>query len=277
MSDLQQRLQQAVSDRYTVLSEIGRGAMAFVYLAERASDGLRVAIKVMDPDMTLGLGVERFLREIKISADLKHPHIVPILDHDNSSDLMYYVMGYVDGESLRALMLRDGQMEIDEALRLSREVGTALAYAHANGVIHRDIKPENVLLSDCHAVVADFGVARAIQEAREDVLTEPGVALGTPDYMSPEQARGTRRLDGRTDIYSLCCMLYEMLAGRPPFPGDNESAVMARRIMEDPPHVRDVRKEVPRAIDKILRKGMATNPKRRYSSAAQFVEAIGKY
>jgi serine/threonine-protein kinase len=277
MSDLQQRLQQAVSDRYTVLSEIGRGAMAFVYLAERASDSLRVAIKVMDPDMTLGLGVERFLREIKISADLKHPHIVPILDHDNSSDLMYYVMGYVDGESLRALMLRDGQMEIDEALRLSREVGTALAYAHANGVIHRDIKPENVLLSDGHAVVADFGVARAIQEAREDVLTEPGVALGTPDYMSPEQARGTRRLDGRTDIYSLCCMLYEMLAGRPPFPGDNESAVMARRIMEDPPHVRDVRKEVPRAIDKILRKGMATNPKRRYSLAAQFVEAIGKY
>jgi len=277
MSDLQQRLQQAVSDRYTVLSEIGRGAMAFVYLAERASDSLRVAIKVMDPDMTLGLGVERFLREIKISADLKHPHIVPILDHDNSSDLMYYVMGYVDGESLRALMLRDGQMEIDEALRLSREVGTALAYAHANGVIHRDIKPENVLLSDGHAVVADFGVARAIQEAREDVLTEPGVALGTPDYMSPEQARGTRRLDGRTDIYSLCCMLYEMLAGRPPFPGDNESAVMARRIMEDPPHIRDVRKDVPRAIDRIMRKGMATNPKRRYSSAAQFVEAIGKY
>jgi len=277
MSDLQPRLESALSDRYRVLSEIGRGAMAFVYLAERASDSLRVAIKVMDPDMTLGLGVERFLREIKISADLKHPHIVPILDHDNSSDLMYYVMGYVDGESLRALMLRDGQMEIDEALRLSREVGTALAYAHANGVIHRDIKPENVLLSDGHAVVADFGVARAIQEAREDVLTEPGVALGTPDYMSPEQARGTRRLDGRTDIYSLCCMLYEMLAGRPPFPGDNESAVMARRIMEDPPHIRDVRKDVPRAIDRIMRKGMATNPKRRYSSAAQFVEAIGKY
>jgi serine/threonine-protein kinase len=277
MSDLENRLKNALSDRYQVLSEIGRGAMAFVFLAQRSIDGLRVAIKVMDPDMTLGLGVERFLREIKISADLKHPHIVPILDHDNSSDLMYYVMGYVDGESLRALMLRDGQMEIDEALRLSREVGTALAYAHANGVIHRDIKPENVLLSDGHAVVADFGVARAIQEAREDVLTEPGVALGTPDYMSPEQARGTRRLDGRTDIYSLCCMLYEMLAGRPPFPGDNESAVMARRIMEDPPHVRDVRKEVPRAIDKILRKGMATNPKRRYSSAAQFVEAIGKY
>ncbi len=277
MSDLQQRLEQALSDRYQVLSEIGRGAMAFVFLAQRSGDGLRVAIKVMDPDMTLGLGVERFLREIKISAGLKHPHIVPILDHDETSDLMYYVMEYVDGESLRARMLREGQMQVDEALRLSREVGRALDYAHANGVIHRDIKPENVLLSDGHAVVADFGVARAIQEAREDVLTEPGVALGTPDYMSPEQARGTRRLDGRTDIYSLCCMLYEMLAGRPPFPGDNESAVMARRIMEDPPHVRDVRKEVPRAIDKILRKGMATNPKRRYSSAAQFVEAIARY
>jgi len=277
MSDLQQRLEQALSDRYRVLSEIGRGAMAFVFLAQRSIDGLRVAIKVMDPDMTLGLGVERFLREIKISAGLKHPHIVPILDHDETSDLMFYVMEYVDGESLRARMLREGQMRVDEALKLSREVGSALAYAHANGVIHRDIKPENVLLSGGHAVVADFGVARAIQEAREDVLTEPGVALGTPDYMSPEQARGTRRLDGRTDIYSLCCMLYEMLAGRPPFPGDNESAVMARRIMEDPPHVRDVRKEVPRAIDRILRKGMATNPERRYSSAAQFVEAIAKY
>ena len=246
-------------------------------VALQLNDDLKVAIKVMDPDMTIGLGAERFLREIKISAGLKHPHIVPILDHDNSSDLMYYVMAYVDGESLRALMLREGQMEVDDSLRLSREVGTALAYAHANGVIHRDIKPENVLISDGHAVVADFGVARAIQEAREDVLTAPGVALGTPDYMSPEQARGTRRLDGRTDIYSLCCMLYEMLAGEPPFPGDNESAVMARRIMEDPPHVRDTRKDVPRAVDKILRKGMATNPKRRYSSAAQFVEALGKY
>jgi len=277
MPDLQQRLQQALSDRYKVLSEIGRGAMAVVYMAERTSDNLKVAIKVMDSDMTIGLGVERFLREIKISADLRHPHIVPILDHNDTSDLMYYVMEYVDGESLRARMLREGQMQVGEALRLSREVGSALGYAHENGVIHRDIKPENVLVSDGHAVVADFGVARAIQEAREDILTTPGVALGTPDYMSPEQARGTRRLDGRTDIYSLCCMLYEMLTGVPPFHGDNESAVMARRIMEDPPHVRDARKDVPKAIDKILHKGMATNPKKRYSSAAQFVEAIAKY
>ena len=276
MSDLQQRLQQAVSDRYTVLSEIGRGAMAYVYLAERTSDDLKVAIKVMDPDMTIGLGAERFLREIKISAGLQHPHIIPILDHD-SSDLLYYVMEYVDGESLRARMLREGQMQVGEALRISREVGNALVYAHDNGVIHRDIKPENVLISDDHAVVADFGVARAIQEAREDVLTTPGVALGTPDYMSPEQARGTRRLDGRTDIYSLCCMLHEMLAGEAPFPGDNENTIMARRIMEDPPHVRDLRRAVPRQLDKVIRKGMATNPKQRYSSAAQFVEAIADY
>ncbi|UCD25085.1 MAG: serine/threonine protein kinase [Gemmatimonadota bacterium] len=276
MSDLQQRLQEALSDRYRVLSEIGHGAMAYVYLAERHSDSAKVAVKVMDPDMTMGLGAERFLREIKISSALEHPHIVPILDQDHGGDLMYFVMQYIEGESLRALMTREGQMRVDPALGFSQEVGSALSYAHAHGVIHRDIKPENVLISDGHAVVADFGVARAIQEAHEDILTAPGVALGTPDYMSPEQARGTRRLDGRTDIYSLCCMLYEMLAGEPPFPGDHESAIMARRIMEEPPHIKDVRKDVPRAIDRILLKGMATNPKRRYSTATQFVEAIAK-
>jgi serine/threonine-protein kinase len=227
--------------------------------------------------MSLDLGAERFLREIKISSALEHPNIIPIIDHDESEDLMYFVMPFVDGESLRDRMAREGQMEVAEALKLSREVGAALAYAHGHGVIHRDIKPENVLIAEGHTLVADFGVARAIEEAREDILTAPGVALGTPDYMSPEQARGTRRLDGRSDIYSLCCMLYEMLAGEPPFPGDDETAVMARRVMEDPPHIRDVRKDVPRAVDRIMRKGMATNPKRRYNSASQFVEAIARY
>ncbi len=275
--ELRQRLCEAVGDRYRVLDELGRGAMAVVYLAERSDDARKVAIKVMHPSLTVGLGLERFRREIKISAGLEHLHIVPILEHQESDKLMYLVMEYVAGENLRAVLQRDERLSVADALQLAREVGSALAYAHARGVIHRDVKPENVLVTGGHAKVADFGVARAIKEAREDILTEPGVALGTPDYMSPEQARGSRRLDGRSDVYSLCCMLYEMLAGEPPFSGDDEYAIMARRIMEDPPHVRDLRREVPRQLDKVIRKGMATNPKRRYSSAAQFVEAIAKY
>jgi serine/threonine-protein kinase len=240
--------------------------MAVVYLAERSDDARKVAIKVMHPSLTVGLGLERFRREIKISAGLEHLHIVPILEHQESDKLMYLVMEYVAGENLRAVLQRDERLSVADALQLAREVGSALAYAHARGVIHRDVKPENVLVTGGHAKVADFGVARAIKEAREDILTEPGVALGTPDYMSPEQARGSRRLDGRSDVYSLCCMLYEMLAGEPPFSGDDEYAIMARRIMEDPPHVRDLRREVPRQLDKVIRKGMATNPKRRPNS-----------
>jgi len=183
-------------------------------------------------------------------------------------------MEYVEGENLRARIDREHQLSVEVALQVAREVGRALAYAHARGVIHRDIKPENILLSDGRSVVADFGVARAIREAREEILTEPGVALGTPDYMSPEQARGTRRLDGRTDIYSLCCVLYETLTGHPPFRGDSDSAVMARRIMEEPPRVRDARKDVPRSVDRALHRGMATNPMNRFETATQFVEAI---
>ncbi len=274
LQELGPQLQQVVGGRYRLVSEIGRGAMAVVFLAERSSDGTKVAIKVMDPDLTVGLGTERFRREIKISAELEHPNIVSILEHQETEYLMYYVMEYVEGESLRSFLDREQQVSVEVALRVAREVGSALAYAHARGVIHRDIKPENILLSDGQAVVADFGVARAIREAREEILTEPGVALGTPDYMSPEQARGTRRLDGRSDIYSLCCMLYEMLTGQPPFPGDSDSAIMARRIMEDPPRVRDLRKEVPKWVDRALHRGMATNPKKRFDTAAQFVEAI---
>jgi serine/threonine protein kinase len=276
LKDLRPILQEAVGNRYVLLHEIGRGAMAVVFLAESSNNGKRVAIKVMDPDLTVGLGPERFRREIRISAELEHPHIVSILEHEQTEDLIYYVMEYVDGESLRTLIDREHQLSVETALQVARDVGSALAYAHARGVIHRDIKPENILLSHGRAVVADFGVARAIREAREEILTEPGVALGTPDYMSPEQARGTRRLDGRSDVYSLCCVLYEMLTGRPPFPGDSDSAIMARRIMEDPPRVREVRKDVPKSVDRALHRGMATNPKKRFDTAAEFVQAISK-
>jgi serine/threonine-protein kinase len=274
--DLRRVLQEAVGDRYRLVDELGRGAMAVVFLAERSSDGAKVAIKVMDPDLTVGLGPERFRREIKISAELEHPHIVPILEHEEAEDLIYYVMEFVEGESLRSLIDREKQLAVEAALRVAIEVGKALAYAHARGVIHRDIKPENILLSEGRAVVADFGVARAIHEAREEILTEPGVALGTPDYMSPEQARGTRRLDGRSDVYSLCCVLYEMLTGQPPFPGDTDGAIMARRIMENPPRARDTRKDVPKSVDRALYRGMATNPKRRFETASQLVEAISR-
>jgi serine/threonine-protein kinase len=270
---LREQLEQAVDGHYTRLRQLARGAMAVVFVARRRRDGKQVAIKVMDPSLTVSLGLERFRREIRIVAELDHPHIVPVVEFADAGDLMYYVMDYVDGESLRTTLDREGIFDLGEALRITGEIGAALAYAHGRGVIHRDIKPENVLLTDGRAVVTDFGVARAIEEAG-DVLTEPGVALGTPHYMSPEQARGLRQLDGRTDIYSLGCLLYEMLTGLPPFTGSTHRTVMARRIRETPPRVRDIRSDVPKAVDRALSKALATDPDDRYTSATQFVEAL---
>src|SRR5689334_25189836 len=209
----------ALADRYRIERELGAGGMATVYLAEDLKHRRRVAIKVLRPELGAAVGAERFLREIETTANLRHPHILPLYDSGSAGGLLYYVMPLVEGESLRDRLAREKQLPIDDALRIAREVADALSYAHARGVIHRDIKPENILLEGGHAVVADFGIARAVSTAGADRLTETGMAIGTPMYMSPEQAAGDPDLDGRSDLYSLGCVLYEMLGVQAPFTG----------------------------------------------------------
>ena len=235
MSELSQRLQEAFPDRYRIERELGRGGMGTVFLAEDLKHHRRVAIKVFDPELSAAIGSERFLHEIEIVAGLSHPHILPLHDSGAADGLLFFVMPYVEGESLRNRLTREGQLPVEEALRLAREVAGALGHAHGRGVVHRDIKPENILLQDRHAVVADFGIARVVAQRTADTqavtrgagpMTSAGVTVGTPAYMSPEQAAGSRELDGRSDIYSLGCVLYEMLAGEPPFTGATAEGVV---------------------------------------------------
>src|SRR3954451_8157552 len=219
MPELLDRLQVALADRYRHDREIGQGGMAIVYLAEDLRHGRKVAIKLLHPELSAILGGERFLAEIKVTANLQHPHILGLIDSGEADGLLYYVMPYVAGESLRARLGRERQLPVDEALRLSREVASALDYAHRQGVVHRDIKPENILLQDGAALVADFGIALAVQQAGGSRMTQTGMSLGTPAYMSPEQAMGEREIGARSDVYALVAMTYEMLAGEPPFTG----------------------------------------------------------
>ncbi|HEX4627454.1 MAG TPA: serine/threonine-protein kinase, partial [Gemmatimonadales bacterium] len=216
MADLLARLRAALSGRYTIERELGRGGMATVYLAQDRKHHRQVAIKVLKPELAAALGPERFLQEVDIAAGLTHPHILPLHDSGDADGFLYYVMPFVEGESLRRRLIREKQLPVDEALRMAQQVAGALGYAHSHNVVHRDIKPENILLSEQEAVVADFGIAQAITTAGGPRLTDIGIVLGTPAYMSPEQAAGERTLDGRSDIYSLGCVLYEMLAGEPP-------------------------------------------------------------
>ncbi|MFH1763824.1 MAG: serine/threonine-protein kinase, partial [Gemmatimonadota bacterium] len=225
MPDSFDRLAAALSDRYTVMSELGRGGMATVYLAEDLKHGRKVAIKVLQPELAAAIGPERFLREIEISAGLDHPHILPLYESGEAGGFLYYVMPNVEGESLRDRLDREKQLPLDDAVQIAREVADALSYAHSRDVVHRDIKPENILLAGGHARVADFGIARAIRDAGADRLTMTGVSVGTPLYMSPEQAAGSSDIDGRSDLYSLGCVLFECLAGRTPFTGPLESVV----------------------------------------------------
>jgi serine/threonine-protein kinase len=210
------RLQQSLAERYTIQRELGRGGMATVYLAEDLKHRRFVAIKVLLPELASTLGPERFLREIEIASHLTHPHILPLYDSGATEGFLYYVMPYIEGESLRDRLRLEKQLPLDEAVGITRKVAAALAHAHGRGVIHRDIKPENILLADGEPIVADFGIAKAVTAAGGQPLTETGMALGTASYMSPEQALGESDLDARTDIYSLGCVLYEMLAGQPP-------------------------------------------------------------
>jgi serine/threonine-protein kinase len=234
MTEVQERLVTALAGRYRVEREVGAGGMATVFLAEDLKHGRRVAIKVLRPDLAAVLGSERFLREIKVAAALQHPHILTLIDSGDATGLLYYVMPYVEGESLRAKLARERELPVAEATRILREVADALTHAHAHGVIHRDIKPDNVLLSGQHAVVTDFGVAKAVSEAGGPTLTTAGLVLGTPTYMAPEQAAGDPHTDHRADLYALGVMGYEMLAGRPPFGGGSPQAVLAAQLTGAP-------------------------------------------
>jgi len=275
MRDLEERLRAALADRYALERELGRGGMAVVFLARDPRHDRAVAIKVLRDEIAAALGAERFLREIQIAAKLHHPHILPLYDSGAAGELLYYVMPYVEGESLRQRLEREKQLPVDEALAITRQVASALAYAHRHDVVHRDIKPENILLESGEAVVADFGIARAITAAGGDKLTQTGIAIGTPLYMSPEQAAGGEGLDGRSDVYSLACVLYEMLAGHPPFLGGTAQAILARHTADPVPPLRTARATVPPAVEQALGRALAKSPADRYATALQFAEALG--
>jgi TolB-like protein/Flp pilus assembly protein TadD len=274
MPDLLTQLKTGLADRYRIEREIGRGGMATVFLAEDLKHDRAVALKVLHPHLAASLGPERFLREIKVAARLNHPHIVPLHDSGQVGELLYYVMPFVDGESLRDRMNRVRQMPVDEALEIARDVAAALDYAHRQQVIHRDIKPENVMLHEGEALVTDFGIAKAVTVAASDNLTQTGTAVGTPAYMSPEQAAGESEPDGRSDVYSLGCVLYEMLAGSPPFTGPTAQAVITRRFTEPVPSIRAVRPTLAEAVEQVVTKALARSPADRYASAAQLAQAL---
>jgi TolB-like protein/Tfp pilus assembly protein PilF/tRNA A-37 threonylcarbamoyl transferase component Bud32 len=274
LTDVLARLQDGLSDRYRIERELGRGGMATVFLAEDLKHHRRVAIKVLEPDVAAAVGPERFLREIETVAQLTHPHILPLFDSGRVDGLLFYVMPYVEGESLRGRLARERQLPVDEALHIAREVADALDYAHRHGVVHRDVKPENILLEEQHALVADFGVARAIATAGGETLTATGIAVGTPAYMSPEQAAGEKELDGRSDLYSLGCVLYEMLAGQPPFTGPTVESLVHQHLSADPRPVTVLRGAVPPTVDGALSRALAKAPADRFRTAAEFAAAL---
>jgi len=274
VTDLLARLQDALSNRYRIERELGQGGMATVYLARDLKHEREVALKVLRPELAQVLGRDRFLREIRTTAQLTHPHILPLLDSGDAGETLFYVMPYVEGESLGGRLEREKQLPLDDALQIAREVADALSYAHAHGVIHRDIKPENILLESGHAVVSDFGVARAVSAAGSARLTETGLAIGTPAYMSPEQAAGSQDVDGRSDLYSLACVLYEMLAGEPPFTGPSVQAVVAKRLATPAPPVSILRDRVPAHVEEALDTALARSRADRFATAAQFAAAL---
>ncbi|HEU5050226.1 MAG TPA: protein kinase [Gemmatimonadales bacterium] len=274
MTDPIARLAGALQGRYAVEGEAGSGGMATVYRARDLKHGRAVAIKVLRPELAATVGTDRFLREIEMAARLQHPHILPVYDSGAADGILYYVMPFVEGESLRQRLDREGPLPTDEAIRLTREVASALEYAHGHGVVHRDIKPENILLFGGHAVVADFGVARAVEATGGQVLTGLGIAIGTPAYMSPEQATASEEVDGRSDQYSLAAVLYEMLAGRRAFSGPSIQSVMTRSITGPRPRVREIRAAVPEGAEEAIVKALATDPAGRYPGMAAFSEAL---
>ena len=267
-------LQTALAGRYAFERELGRGGMATVYLARDLTRDRHVAVKVLLPELAVTLGQERFLREIDVGTKLQHPRIVGVLDSGQAEGILYYVMPFVDGASLRDQLNREKQLAVDEAIRITQQVADALAYAHAQGVIHRDIKPENILLDGSGAMVADFGIARAVSVAGGETLTRTGMAVGTPTYMSPEQAMGSRDVTPESDIYSLACVVYEMLAGQPPFTGPTAMALLARHSLDNVPSLKIVRGTVPDAVEDAIVRAMAKVPADRFRSAMDFAAAL---
>ncbi len=269
-----ERLTTALAGQYRIERELGAGGMATVYLAHDVRHDRKVALKVLLADLAATIGAERFLREVRITAGLTHPHILPLLDSGEAAGLLYYVTPYADGGTLRHRLQQQPQVPIETALTIARQVADALAHAHSRGVLHRDIKPENILFESGHPVVADFGIARAISAAGGDKLTVTGLALGTPAYMSPEQAVGERELDTRSDQYSLACVTYEMLVGEAPFTGPTAQAVLARRMTETPRPVRATRETVPASVDTAIGRALARVPADRFASVEEFAAAL---
>lgn len=274
MADVVPKLEAAFAGRYAIERELGRGGMATVYLAQDLKHRRPVAIKVLAPELAATLGRDRFLREIATAARLNHPHILPLHDSGEADGFLYYVMPYVEGESLRDRLNREQQLPIDDAVTIAGEVASALSYAHSHDVLHRDVKPDNILLSHGGAIVADFGIAGAIDAAGGGTLTQTGIVLGTPAYMSPEQGAGERTLDGRSDVYSLGCVLYEMLAGEPPFTGSTGQAIIAKRFTDPAPSARRLRETVPPSVDRAIAKALARTPADRFTTTHEFAEAL---
>jgi len=268
------QLSSALSGRYAIDREVGAGGMATVYLARDVRHERPVALKVLNPELGAVLGVERFLSEIKVTANLQHPNLLPLFDSGEAEGLLFYVMPYVEGESLRARLTREKQLPVDEAIRIATAIASALDYAHRHGVIHRDLKPDNILLHEGQPLVADFGIALAVSKAGGDRITQTGLSLGTPQYMSPEQATGDRAIDGRTDIYSLGAMLYEMLAGDPPYIGSTAQAIIAKLLTEKPRSVRSARSTVPAHVDAALEHALEKLPADRFATAREFADAL---
>jgi len=274
MGDLLSRLSAALEGRYRVERELGQGGMAVVFLAEDRKHNRPVAIKVLKPGLALAIGPERFLREIETAAQLSHPNILPLHDSGEADGLLYFVMPYVEGESLRDRLAREERLSVEDAIKVTVEVADALGYAHSQGLIHRDIKPENILFQAGHAVVTDFGISRAISEAGGNRLTETGLALGTLAYMSPEQASGETELDARTDIYGLGCVLFEMLTGGIPYEGPNPQAILAKKLVGPVPPVRGAGATVPATVEEVVTKALVTDPTDRFQTADQFAGAL---
>src|SRR5215212_5165683 len=287
-SEVRGQLQRVVAERYRLGRELGQGGMATVYLAEDLRHHRSVAVKVLRPDLREGISAERFLREIEITAQLLHPHILTLIDSGEAGGLLYYVMPYVEGESLREKLDREGELPIDEGMRILREVADALAYAHQHGVVHRDIKPANVLLTGNHALVADFGVAKALRaamsgpqrperaESAKDLstLTALGIALGTPVYMSPEQAAGDPHVDQPADIYALGVLAYEMLSGAPPFSGPTAQHVMAAHLTRVPEPLARLRPSLPAALEQLVMRCLEKHPADRWRSGEELLRRL---
>ncbi|HEU5304605.1 MAG TPA: protein kinase, partial [Gemmatimonadales bacterium] len=276
MADPLDHLRAALEGRYAVERQIGQGGMATVYLARDLRHDRPVAVKVLRPELAASIGADRFLREIRVAAQLQHPNILALYDSGEAGPFLYYVMPFVQGESLRGRLDRENQLSVPDAIALTCEIADALHYAHTNRIIHRDIKPENILIQEGHALVADFGIARAVTQAGGDKLTETGMAVGTPHYMSPEQALGGEHVDGRADEYSLACMVYEMLVGQPPFQGPNAMAILARHSMEVVPSLQVVRSSVPDEVEDAIMRALEKTPADRFSTVREFADALAE-